>query len=107
MVDQTDLEDILKYLKGGDLRSVGSVADLILRITCQADFDKLFSLLYWDNRLIVMRAMDALEKITIVHPKYLDGHTKELMQFLITAKNKEFKWHLALLITRISLSKKD
>ncbi len=107
MADHTALEDILKYLKGGDLRSVGSVADLIPRITCQADFDKLFSLLYWGNRLIVMRAVDAIEKITSVHPEYLDGHTKELIQFLIAAKHKEFKWHLALLISRISLSKKD
>lgn len=107
MAEHTALEDILKYLKGGDLRSVGSVADLLPRISCQADFDQLFSLLHWDNRLIVMRAVDAIEKITVGHPAYLEGHAKELMQFLITAKNKEFKWHLVTLISRISLSRKD
>ncbi|RTE55213.1 hypothetical protein EHW67_01210 [Arenibacter aquaticus] len=107
MADHTALEEILKYLKGGDLRSVGSVADLIPQIRCQADFDLLFSLLHWDNRLIVMRAVDAIEKITIGHPEYLYGHANELMQFLISAKNKEFKWHLATLISRLSLAGKE
>lgn len=107
MADHTALDEILKYLKGGDLRSVGSVADLIPQIRCQADFDQLFSLLHLDNRLIVMRAVDAIDKITVVHPEYLYGHIKELMLFLSTAKNKEFKWHLSLLISRISLSGED
>ncbi len=91
MADHTALDEILKYLKGDDLRSVGSVAELIPHIRCQVDFDILFTILHWDNRLLVMRAVDAIEKITVYHPEYLYGHRKELMLFLSSAKNKEFK----------------
>ena len=83
MADHTVLDEILKYLKGGDVRSVGSVAELIPRLRSQADFDILFTFLYWDNRLLVMRAVDAIDKITVGHPEYLYGHRKELMLFTL------------------------
>lgn len=53
-----------KYLQGGDLRSIADVDQLIPLIKTQKTFDELFSCLESEDRLIVMRAADAIEKIT-------------------------------------------
>jgi len=100
-------DKLLEKLSGGDLRSIGK-ADLIANeIQNQKDFDILFDCLHSDNRLIVMRAADAVEKITIRCADYLSGHKKELLGFCKCAENIEFKWHLALLLPRLSLSKNE
>jgi len=92
------------YLEGGDLRSIADVDQLIPLIRSQSDFDTLFTHLYSENRLIVMRAADAIEKITVANPEFLKHHKGELSQMLQTADNKELKWHLALMIPRLTWS---
>lgn len=96
-----------KILSGGDLRSIGKVNSVILKIQNQHDFDKLFKLLFHVDRLVVMRTADAIEKITINHPKYLTKHKLEIIELCDVAKDKELKWHLALLIPRLQLSDKE
>ena len=54
-----------------------------------------------------MRAADAVEKITISHPNYLQGHKREMAELFDKAENKELKWHLALLGPRISFSHQE
>jgi len=95
------------YLEGGDLRSIADVEKLIPLIRNQTDFDRLFKFLYFKERLIVMRAADAIEKVTAVKPKLLSKHKNEVMQFLYTASGKEFKWHLTLMIPRLEFSQKE
>ncbi len=95
---------MLQKLSGGDLRSIEK-ADLIAdEIKNQTDFDNLFNCLYSDDRLIVMRAADAIEKITVKRVDFLCGHKQEILAFSKHADNIEFKWHLALLLPRLSLS---
>lgn len=96
-----------EYLKGGDLRSIGSVEKLVPLIKDQNGFDELFEYLCSEDRLIVMRAIDAVEKITIEHPEYLKPHTHEIIEFLNTADNKEFKWHLAQMVIRLDFSPEE
>lgn len=98
------MNDIKKYLQGGDLRSIADVEQLIPLIKTQKDFDKLFQFLSSDNRLIVMRAVDAIEKITRDQPEYLDAYKSRLITLLRTARDKELKWHLVLMVSRINLS---
>lgn len=93
-----------RYLKGGDLRSIARVAELLPLITTQADFDELFRYLLSSDRLLAMRAADAIEKITVGTPTWLDSHKRELLQLLNSAKDKELKWHLVLLVSRVKLS---
>lgn len=93
-----------KLLSGGDLRSIGKSNRVSVAIRNQQDFDELFYLLIDSDRLLRMRAADAVEKITITHPEYLKSHKKELFSFFQTHQNIEFQWHLALLITRLDLS---
>lgn len=54
-----------------------------------------------------MRAADAIEKISIHNPGYLDNYKNELIEFLGTAEQKEFKWHLALILPRLKLTKEE
>jgi hypothetical protein len=54
-----------------------------------------------------MRSVDAIEKITIENSGYLSKHKKRVLLLCTTAKDKELKWHLALIVTRIKLSEKE
>jgi hypothetical protein len=98
------MKSLLEQLKGGDLRSIGKSNALINRIKTQEDFDSLFRLLQSTERIVVMRAADAIEKLTVTHPGFLSPHKKVILKFLGTAKEKELKWHLAQLITRVKLT---
>jgi len=89
------------------LRSIGKADLIVAEIQNQNDFDILFNCLHSDNRLIVMRAADAIEKITVKRADFLRGHKEEILNFCKRADNIEFKWHLALLLPRLSLSENE
>lgn len=97
------MKEFEKILSGSDLRSIGESNFAILKIKNQNDFDELFKYLFYADRLLVMRAADAIEKITINNPQYLTKYKKEIIQLCDVAKDKELKWHLALLIPRLNL----
>ncbi len=101
------LERIKGLLSGNDLRSIGKVRDIIDQVRNQGDFDELFSFMAHPERPIRMRAADAAEKISLDHPEYLQGHVAELFELSNSAIDKEFKWHLALLLSRPAFSKKE
>jgi len=101
------MPDFRSYLGGKDLRSIAGVAELIPLIKTQADFDALFSLMLTDDRLLVMRSADAIEKITREYPDYLDAHVSSLLNVLVTARDIELKWHVAVLVTRVHLNHAD
>jgi len=90
-------------LSGGDLRSVGNAEMVAVKIQSQKSFDDLFLLLHHNDRKIVMRAADAIEKITVVHPEFLSKHKSEVIKLLATARHKELKWHLAQFVSRLPL----
>jgi hypothetical protein len=96
--------DLIEKLSGGDLRSIGKADLIAAEIQNQNDFDILFKCLHSDDRLVVMRAADAIEKITVKHGDYLSGHKEEILAFCERVDNIEFKWHLALLLSRLSFA---
>lgn len=95
---------MVDMLRGGDLRSIGKVEQLLPLIRSQDDFDELFQFLSSPERIIAMRAADAIEKITLPHPAFLEKHKTEILRQLNLAQHIEFKWHLALLAPRIPLN---
>ena len=99
--------ELLEKLRGGDLRSIGKVDFIVNEIKSQNDFDVLFHYLYSCDRLIVMRTADAIEKITAKHVDFLCGHKEEIFAFCERADNIEFKWHLALLLPRLSFTENE
>ena len=94
-------------LKGGDLRSIGQSNKVVSLIDNQQNFDELFQQLFHTDRKVVMRAVDAIEKITVNNPGYLKPHKNDILKLCDTAKNIELKWHLALLASRLSLTKRE
>ena len=54
-------DKLLAKLSGGDLRSIWKADLIVEEIQTQNDFDILFNYLHSDDRLIVMRAVDAVE----------------------------------------------
>lgn len=100
-------DSIANKLPGGDLRSIGEVNNVIENINSQTEFDELFECLSHKERIIVMRAADTIEKITIKHPSYLKKHKTAIFKLCDTASNKELKWHLALLLPRFELNKEE
>ncbi len=96
-----------KNLRGGDLRSIGASNKIVKEIDTQEEFDQLFRFLFHADRLVVMRAADAIEKISHRHPEYLQKHNKELFDIAGRNTEKELKWHLAQILPRLRLSKTD
>lgn len=100
----TDLENLLK---GGDLCSLGESRKVIALVSSQEKFDELFQILFHYDRKVVMRTADAIEKITVDQPAFLTSHKKELISLCSMAEDKELKWHLALLVSRLDLTKQE
>ena len=94
-------------LLGSDLRSLGRVSEVVKMVIDQKSFDELFNLVFHTERLLVMRAVDAVEKITVKHQYYLVPHKRQLLSILRSADHKELKWHIAQLVTRIKLNKDE
>ncbi len=101
------MKSLRKYLSGGDLRSIADAHTVVSLIHTQKDFDELFQYLLTNDRLIVMRAADAIEKITLRKPEYLTGHNQDIINVLERAIDKELKWHVALIASRLDVTKRE
>jgi hypothetical protein len=95
------------YLSGKDLRSIGKSSELIKVVTTQNDFDNLFSYLRSSERIIAMRAADVIEKITANKPEFLFPYSKEIIELAQLNCEKEFKWHIAQIISRLKLNSRQ
>ncbi len=104
---QNKMQSLKKLLAGGDLRSIGKSVSIISKIKDRQSFDKLLAFLFRTDWLIVMRAADAIEKISSRHPEFLAPHKEALLRLLYVAENKELKWHLALMMPRLQLKNGD
>jgi methionyl-tRNA formyltransferase len=94
-------KDFLELLTGNDLRSLGKNSEIISLINDQKTFDELFIHLYNQDRAIVMKTIDVIEKITLKHKEYLQKHKSEILKISKNVENIELKWHLAQILARI------
>lgn len=76
------MEKLVIYLIGGDLRSIANVTDLIPTIKTQSQFNALFDYFRSNDRLVVMFAADAIEKIALARPGFLQRHKEEILGLL-------------------------
>jgi hypothetical protein len=97
-------KDFAPLLLGKDLRSIARSNEVARFVDDQESFDLLFNFLLHHERLLVMRAADAVEKITTSRPEFLEPHKNQLLTLLRSSVHKELQWHLALLIYRIDLT---
>ncbi len=54
-----------------------------------------------------MRAADAAEKVTRARREVLQPHKKELLGLMTEAEEQEVRWHLAVMIPRLTLTAKE
>lgn len=102
-----DDDSLVQLLRGRDLRRVRQNSAVVRAVRDQESFDELFLVVLHHERPLVMRAIDAVEKITRNHPAYLSSHKAELLAVLKSADHKELKWHIAQLITRLDLTNEE
>lgn len=100
--------DLLEALRGGDLRSVGRAAEVAAWTNTPERFAQLAAMLEHTERLVVMRAADALEKVSAKHPEWLQSYGPVVLSLLNQAHlHIELKWHLAQLAERIQWSEEE
>jgi hypothetical protein len=97
-------ENFTHLLLGKDLRTIRQNGIVVRSVNDQKSFDELFGLIFHHERPLVMRAADAVEKITVKHREYLNPHKQQLLSVLKSADHKELKWHIAQLVPRIELT---
>lgn len=77
---------------------------LVAKINNKDLFDQLFLLLTDNDRQVVWRTADVLEKVSRIHPEYLKGREKTLLLLTSGATREVMKWHLAPLLGRAQLN---
>jgi HEAT repeat protein len=95
-------------LQGGDRRSIGNsnqVSAHVLRHPSQ--LPELIECLWSDDPIVRMRAADAAEKVSVRRPELLHPFKKELLGLADEATQAELRWHLALMLPRLSLAKPE
>lgn len=96
--------EFTRLLLGNDLRKLKNTKKIFDAVTDQKSFDELFGLIFHHERPLVMRAADAVEKITLKNRQFLGPHKAQLLAILRSADHKELKWHIAQLLPRLTLS---
>jgi hypothetical protein len=101
-------KDILTLLRGGDRREIGRSDEVAAIVSKKpALFPKLFRGLWSEDRLVRMRAADAIEKITRTSHDLLQPYKKELLGLMAESDEQEVRWHLAVMVPRVRLTPKE
>lgn len=90
---------------GTDRRSIGSADEVAQEIAAdQALFDQVFEAIFFDDPVVRMRAADAVEKASRIHPERLFPHKNALLEELAQIQQREVRWHLAQMLPRLPLT---
>jgi hypothetical protein len=99
---------ILDELRGGDRRSIGRSNQVVAIIRRQpALFPALIDGMHHDDEVVRMRAADAVEKLTVTNPEWLQPFKVQLIKLAARATQQELRWHLAQVLPRLELSRRD
>jgi hypothetical protein len=99
---------LLNLLVGGDRRSIGRSNDVVKQALGDAClFDQLIDGFASDDILLRMRCADAAEKVSAVHPDWLQGHKRLLLTLAAKATQQELRWHLAQMLPRLKMTSRE
>lgn len=102
------MHSILKKLAGGDRRSIGRSNEVAAEVlSSPALFSRVFEGLSDEDSIVRMRAADAVEKITAQRPELLRPYKRKLLAIAGRTDQQELRWHAALMIPRLQLSRKE
>jgi hypothetical protein len=101
-------EDIVYALMGGDRRSIGRSNQVVAHVRRTPTlFSALVDCMHHEDELVRMRAADAVEKLTVTNPEWLRPFRVQLIKLAARAEQPELRWHLAQVIPRLELSRRD
>jgi len=104
-MSQTTLSSILR---GGDRRSLGQANHVAALILGQPKrFRELVECLWCDDPVVRMRAADAAEKASAQRAELLHPFKAELLGHAGETSQQELRWHLALMIPRLPLTRAE
>jgi hypothetical protein len=102
------MPDILKKLEGGDRRCIGRVAEVVDEVIARpAMFETVLKAMLADDPIVRMRAADAVEKISAMHPRCLQPHNELLINRVAAVNQQEVRWHVAQILPRLSLNRRE
>ena len=98
------MNDLLRMLSGGDLRSDGH-ADQVAEIVLENPglFEDLFEGIDEKDDLIRSRASHSLEKVSRTHPEIFLTHIEHLLEAARTENPPMARWHYAMIFTNMAL----
>jgi hypothetical protein len=70
-------------------------------------FEKLISGMCFSEPLVSMRCADAAEKVSVLHPEYLQPYKRILIEELSQIEQKEVRWHVAAMLARLPLTENE
>jgi hypothetical protein len=101
-------KNILCLLEGGDRRTIGHSDRIVAMVSGDPElFPALIAGLWSEDRLVRMRAADASEKVTRKRPELLQPYKRELLGLMAETREQELRWHLAVMVPRLSLNFQD
>ena len=99
---------VLQKLKGGDLRSIGRVDEVVQDILRNPSlFEEVFEGVLDDDPIVRMRSADALEKVSSKHPEYLQPFKKRLINEVSKIKQQEVRWHVAQMFSYLEVNERE
>jgi len=102
------LNKIEKLLSIGDLRTAGKSEEVVKLVSSKPKlFDDVVNAILVDDPGTRMRASDAVEKITRVHPEWLKPYKRQFLSKIVNIEQKEVRWHTAQILPRFNLTKKE
>ena len=98
------MNDVLRMLTGGDLRSDGA-ADQVAEIVLENPdlFDDLFDGIDVEQDLIRGRAAHSLEKVSRVRPEMFLPHIDQLLEIARCENLPMARWHYAMIFTNLAV----
>jgi hypothetical protein len=102
------MHPILARLQGGDRRSIGHSTRVVVEVLRRP---RLFGVLVRgmeaEDPLVRMRAADVVEKVSAIHPEYLQPHKLDILDRISRSEQQEVRWHVAQICTRLPLNRND
>jgi len=100
------MSKILQKLRGDDLRSIGKADEVVQDILNDPSlFKEVFEGMLNKDPVIRMRSADAIEKVSVKHPEYLQPFKSKLINHLSKIEQQEVRWHVAQMFSYIETSK--
>jgi hypothetical protein len=95
-------------LTGGDRRSIGRADEIADLVHCRPKhLPELIKCLWDPDPLVRMRAADAAEKVSRDKAILMQRYKGPLIGLLAEATQQEVRWHLAVIIPRLELTRSD